>query len=177
MARKIYTKTGDKGETSLGDGSRVSKDSLRIEAVGCVDELNSFLGLALVYVNKNKELEKIAVGIERIQNEVFKINSILALASSLEEVTMDAVKKLEQEIDAMNALLPPVDKFILPGGDEISAFLHVVRAVCRRAERNLIRLTKIDKLAEFVIPYFNRLSDWLFVATRFTEGVKNGYIS
>jgi len=159
---KIYTKTGDQGITHLGAGKKAAKDSPRVNACGAIDELNAFLGLARVYINNNILLERLL----RIQHELIKLNSQLALASEKEMITMQNLQNLEQEIDEMNSSLPPLTEFIPPGGNLIAAHLHVARTVCRRAERALILLSKLEDLDKELIPYLNRLSDWLFVAAR-----------
>lgn len=159
---KIYTKTGDQGMTQLCDGKPIAKDAPEINACGAVDELNAFLGLALAYI-KDKVLQQRLI---HIQNELIKLNSQLALAPIQEAISLLDVQRLEQEIDDMNSHLPALTKFTPPGGNKISAHLHVARTVCRRAERAVIRTIKTNNA---VIPYLNRLSDWLFTATRVTE--------
>jgi cob(I)alamin adenosyltransferase len=168
---KIYTKTGDQGTTQLCDGKRISKDSPRVIACGCIDELNAFIGLALVYSKDSKKLNILQQRLLRIQNELVKINAQLALASLKEIITISSVENLEQELDEMNSALTPLNKFILPGGNKISAHLHVARTVCRRAERVIVQLSKTDTIDNTLIPYLNRLSDWLFVAARSTENI------
>jgi len=168
---KIYTKTGDQGTTQLCDGRRISKDSPRINACGCIDELNAFVGLALVYSKEFAKLNILQQRLLRIQNKLVKINAQLALASVQEIITISNVENLEQEIDEMNSALPTLNKFILPGGNKISAHLHIARTVCRRTERVIVQLAKTDAIDNALIPYLNRLSDWLFVAARFTENI------
>ena len=159
---KIYTKTGDQGMTNLGAGKKAAKDSPRVNAYGAIDELNAFLGLALVYIKDHILQERLL----RIQKELLKLNSQLALASAKEIITMQDLQKLEQEIDEMNSSLSLLTEFIPPGGNLIAAHLHVARTLCRRAERTLVTLSKLENLDKALIPYLNRLSDWLFVAAR-----------
>jgi cob(I)alamin adenosyltransferase len=150
---RIYTRGGDKGETSLGDGSRVSKLDPRVAAMGEVDELNSVLGLA--------------GGLDRVQNELFDVGADLAVPSAGNEdrlrITQQAVERLEQEIDATNESLPELKSFVLPGGSERAARLFLARAVCRRAERAALAVSDTNPLAAI---YLNRLSDLLFVLAR-----------
>ena len=150
---RIYTRGGDKGETSLGDGSRVSKLDPRLAALGDVDELNSLLGLA--------------GGLDRVQNELFDLGADLAVPYAGHEdrlrVTQDAIDRLEHEIDAANAALPELKSFVLPGGSERAAQLFLARAVCRRAERTTLAVSDTSPLAAV---YLNRLSDLLFVLAR-----------
>jgi cob(I)alamin adenosyltransferase len=156
---RIYTRGGDRGETSLGDGSRVSKLDPRLAAIGDVDELNSLLGLA--------------GGLERIQNELFDLGADLSVPFAGHEdrlrVTQHAVDRLEQEIDEANASLPELKSFVLPGGSERASWLFFARAVCRRAERAALAVPDTNPLAAV---YLNRLSDLLFVLARAanTEG-------
>jgi cob(I)alamin adenosyltransferase len=162
---KIYTKTGDQGMTHLGTGEKITKASLRVNACGAIDELNAFLGLALVYI-EDPILQK---NLYRIQQQLLTLNSQLALASPKKTLTMQDLQNLEHEIDEMNSKLKPLTKFIAPGGNLIAAHLHVARTVCRRAERALVKLSKQEDLDKILIPYLNRLSDWLFVAARLSN--------
>ena len=150
---RIYTRGGDKGETSLGDGSRVSKLDPRVAAMGDVDELNSLLGLA--------------GGLDRVQNELFDLGADLSVPFSGNEdrlcVTQEAVDRLEHEVDEANASLPELKSFVLPGGSERAAQLFLARAVCRRAERAALAVPDTNPLAAV---YLNRLSDLLFVLAR-----------
>ena len=150
---RIYTRGGDKGETSLGDGSRVSKLDPRVAAMGDVDELNSLLGLA--------------GGLDRVQNELFDLGADLSVPFSGNEdrlrVTQEAVDRLEHEVDEANASLPELKSFVLPGGSECAAQLFLARAVCRRAERAALAVPDTNPLAAV---YLNRLSDLLFVLAR-----------
>ncbi|WP_276366553.1 cob(I)yrinic acid a,c-diamide adenosyltransferase [Chryseolinea sp. H1M3-3] len=164
---KIYTKTGDSGTTSLFGGKRVTKADARIDAYGTVDELNSFIGLVRDQeVNKNRTQVLI-----RIQNTLFVIGAILATEPGNTKVKIpslheDDVLFLEKEIDSMDAELPPLRFFILPGGHTAVSFCHVARTVCRRAERLTTALYDQEKSDPLVIKYLNRLSDYLFVLSR-----------
>ena len=153
----IYTGGGDKGQTSLGDGSRVSKLDPRVAAMGDVDELNSLVGWA--------------GGLERVQNELFDLGADLSVpvAAGDERLRIDeaAVTRLEQEIDATNESLPELKSFVLPGGTETAARLYIARAVCRRAERAVLAVDGVNPLAAV---YLNRLSDLLFVLARAANG-------
>ena len=164
---KIYTKTGDKGQTSLVGGTRVSKTELRIEAYGTVDELNSYVGLVRdqeVNVNR-KELLK------EIQDRLFTIGSILAsepeqTKKRIPDLHESDIDRLEKEMDEMDKYLEPMRFFILPGGHQSVSFGHLARTVCRRAERITLRLAHESEVNELVIKYLNRLSDYLFVLCR-----------
>lgn len=164
---KIYTKNGDGGETSLLGGERVSKDALRIEAYGTVDELNSSLGIARA-LKPSADLDRI---IEIIQNDLFVLGATLAVPGAkrpapVKPVGQEHVSRLEQTIDSLDAKLPPLNTFILPGGSPIAAQLHLARTICRRAERLVVRLSKSEIVDEVSIAYLNRLSDTLFVLAR-----------
>ncbi len=171
MALKIYTKTGDKGTTSLIGGTKVSKAHLRIEAYGTIDELNSYLGLCKdIIENKNSRII-----LNEIQDRLFTIGAALA-CDPLKETKMkipDLKEKdivlLEKEIDKMNKSLPAMKFFILPGGHPTISHVHVCRSICRRAERCCVRLEKENNEVEpAIIKYLNRLSDYLFVLARYT---------
>ncbi len=169
---KVYTRTGDQGMTRLAGGQPISKCSERIEAYGTVDELNAHLGVLAESLRQVPQLESLKKQILRIQNELFDLGSQLAVLKedrreNTPVIRSGDVERLEREIDAMNAELPPLKSFILPGGGEISAQFHVARTVCRRAEREIIRLAEQEPLDGPEIPYINRLSDWFFVAGRF----------
>jgi cob(I)alamin adenosyltransferase len=157
---RIYTRGGDAGETSLGDGSRVSKTHARVEAMGEVDELNSLLGWALAVEGAPEPLR-------RIQNELFDLGADLATppvgGRSRLRVTQELVERLEGECDAANAALEPLKSFVLPGGSELAARLYLARAVCRRAERAVLRVQDAGPL---IAVYLNRLSDLLFILGR-----------
>lgn len=169
---KVYTRTGDQGMTRLAGGQQVSKCSERIEAYGTVDELNAHLGVLAESLRQVPHLETLQKQVLRIQNELFDLGSQLAVLKEDRRentplIRFTEVEQLEREIDAMNAALPPLQSFILPGGGAVSAQFHVARTVCRRAEREVIRLAEKEPLDGPEIPYLNRLSDWLFVAGRF----------
>lgn len=164
---KIYTKTGDKGETSLLGGTRVPKYHIRIEAYGTVDELNSYIGLI-----RDQDIDEHAKQILiTIQDRLFTIGSILAsdpIKSKVKipELHEEDILLLETEIDKMNETLPEMRSFVLPGGHTTVSFCHIARCVCRRAERNTIHLKHNEFVADSVIKYLNRLSDYLFVLSR-----------
>ncbi|MEO1052821.1 MAG: cob(I)yrinic acid a,c-diamide adenosyltransferase [Bacteroidota bacterium] len=164
---KIYTKTGDKGTTSLFGGTRVSKAHLRIDTYGTVDELNSYIGLIrdqeINFPRKETLVE--------IQDRLFTLGSILATEPGNEKVKIPELQEgdiefLEKEIDKMNDLLPPMRNFVLPGGHQSVSFCHVARCVCRRAERLTVALNDEEPIDERVVRYLNRLSDYLFVLSR-----------
>ncbi len=164
---KIYTKTGDQGTTSLFGGKRVSKADLRIDSYGTVDELNSWIGVV-----RDQEINTIRKkSLLEIQDRLFTIGSILATEPGNIKVKIPALAEeditfLEKEIDDMDAALPPMRSFVLPGGHPSISFGHVSRTVCRRAERLIIRLSDSEPVNPMVIKYLNRLSDYLFVLTR-----------
>jgi cob(I)alamin adenosyltransferase len=158
---KIYTRTGDDGSTGLGDGSRTAKDSLRIEAIGTVDELNSVIGVLLCH----KLPEVTQSSLTGIQHSLFDIGGELCIPGST-VITADRVDALEQRLDALNANLAPLQEFILPGGSPAAAACHQARAVCRRAERRTYSLSKSETINPVSIKYLNRLSDLLFVMAR-----------
>lgn len=176
---KIYTKTGDQGMTRLVDGRECSKASLRVESYGAVDELNSTLGLAissLKSVNKTGT-SHLLLELERIQNQLFNLGSHLAcekeetrkMLPSLEEAW---ITEIEASIDRMTGELPPLKNFILPGGSESASYLHLARTICRRAEREVVRLLEEGHKEvenQRSLRYLNRLSDYLFVAARWTN--------
>ena len=171
---RIYTRGGDKGKTSLVGGQRVDKDSARIECYGTVDELNSFIGVARQTLEQDAEVAELVVILIRVQHELFNLGSILAtlpedVHPKQPRVTTKEVAKLEMEIDQMNAPLASLKSFVLPGGARACAELHVCRTVCRRAERLIITLQKIDSVPDDAIAYLNRLSDALFVWSRWVN--------
>lgn len=172
---KIYTKTGDKGQTSLIGGTRVPKHHIRIEAYGTVDELNSWIGLI-----RDQEMDAHSKEILlEIQDRLFTIGSSLASDPIKSKMKIPDLKEqditlLEQEMDAMNVLLPEMKSFILPGGHQTVSYCHIARCVCRRAERNTTHLSESDFVAELVIIYLNRLSDYLFVLSRKLSKDLNG---
>jgi len=164
---KIYTRTGDAGETSLFGGARVRKDDARIEAYGTVDELNSFIGVA----RASWPSSSLDGQLHAIQSDLFDIGAHLASPGTSRFAGPDAarVAALEKDIDAMESELAPLKTFILPGGSLAAAQLHVARAVCRRAERLVVALRDDDEATKASITYLNRLSDFLFVAARFAN--------
>jgi len=173
----IYTRTGDKGETGLGDGSRRPKSDPRVQAMGDVDETNCAIGLAILAVRNASDAADLAIEpmLTRIQNDLFDLGADLCLPREAHEppgkalrVAPSQVKALEEAIDALNAKLHPLRSFVLPGGTAAAAALHQARAVCRRAERAMVALAEIDgeEVGEAAIAYVNRLSDYLFVAAR-----------
>lgn len=169
---KIYTRTGDAGDTGLATGERVQKDDLRVSAYGEVDETNACLGLARLHAGDDPWLDS-ALG--RIQNELFDLGADLATPERGEplgyeplRVTADQVARLESEIDLMNEAIAPLNSFVLPGGSALAAALHLARTVSRRAERTAVALTQRpgETVSREAIAYLNRLSDHLFVASR-----------
>ena len=173
---RIYTKRGDAGETSLVGGQRVPKDTPRIEAYGTVDELNAFMGLATVSCAEDSRLAPLAAILRRVQHELFNLGSILAtqpadVHPNQARVTGVEIAQLEREIDVMNADLLPLRSFVLPGGTRLNAELHVARTICRRAERLLVALAREESIPPETIPYLNRLSDAMFVWSRWVNHV------
>ena len=175
---RVYTRGGDAGETSLVGGQRLRKDDLRIEAYGTIDELNSFIGLAresaIELAVQAPALMELADILRRVQNELFNAGSTLAtlpadLHPKQPRVTVAEAKQLEQEIDRMNEHLEPLRSFVLPGGSRLNAELHVCRTICRRAERICVALAARETLDGDVVRYLNRLSDALFVWSRWTS--------
>ena len=178
MRTKIYTKGGDKGETSMIGGPRVSKANLRLDAYGTVDELNAYLGLAISCLEKSSEIkaEDALSTLHDVQNELFCVGSQLACVdesfrASLPHLSSALTQKLENEIDIMTASLPELKDFILPGGHETASHLHVARTICRRAERITIELFNQspdinEPLKTQIISFINRLSDYLFTLAR-----------
>ena len=163
---KIYTKTGDKGETSLIGGYRVSKSDLRIESYGTVDELNSWLGLIVEFLPQERIEE-----VQSIQSLLFSMGAQLASKSKEQKrpfpvVSTADIKALEAHIDAYEALLPKMTHFILPGGNKGASHAHIARCVCRRAERIVVQLSRVDFVDNKLLVYLNRLSDYLFCLAR-----------
>jgi cob(I)alamin adenosyltransferase len=169
---KVYTRTGDKGQTRLVGGQKVSKDDARIEAYGTIDELNTILGIVrMEIVRDGRDVGPLDMQLSAIQNDLFNLGSDLATRSEdrwegMRLVDGNDVTRLEREIDAMNGPLPALKEFILPGGSAVPAFLHQARTVCRRAERRLQTLAGREDVNPEALVYVNRLSDWLFVAGR-----------
>lgn len=169
---KLYTRRGDEGQTSLGGGERVSKDSLRVTAYGTVDELNACLGVCLA-VGLSPRLPAL---LKPVQNELFHLGADLSFSEtykslhakrSLPQIEARHVEQLEHLIDEFNAQLGPLENFILPGGSPGGAHLHVARTVCRRAERAVVALARKEPVGPFALRYLNRLSDLLFILARF----------
>ena len=168
---RVYTRQGDSGQTSLAGGQRLPKNDLRIEAYGTIDELNSFIGLAREPARELPELDRI---LGRIQHELFNLGSILAtmpqdVHPKQARITLAESEQLEREIDRMNQGLPPLRSFVLPGGSRLNAELHVCRTVCRRAERVCVSLAATAELDAAILKYLNRLSDALFVWSRWAS--------
>ena len=167
---KIYTRTGDKGDTSLFGGQRVPKDAMRIEAYGTVDELNSVLGIVRAD-GPAEELDRV-LGV--IQDQLFILGADLASPRSNEKkgvrrIGAKETESLEQEIDRFEEVLKPLKSFVLPGGTPVAARLHLARTVCRRAERTVVRLSRNEDIGDECMMYLNRLSDLLFVLARFAN--------
>ncbi len=159
---KIYTRTGDDGTTGLGDGSRTDKDSLRVEAFGTVDELNALIGL----VQAQDDIpENISARLHEIQHQLFDLGSELCIPDFIVIQDTD-VQYLEQTLDALNERLPSLREFILPGGSASAAHCHHARTVCRRAERRVLSLARVETVNPAALRYLNRLSDLLFVVAR-----------
>lgn len=168
---RIYTKTGDRGETALGDGARVPKHSLRVAAYGTVDEANAAIGL--VRLHADGDLDRLLAG---IQNDLFDLGADLCRPEGRDDkksalrVSAEQVARLEHEIDTANAGLAPLESFVLPGGTTLAAYLHLARTIVRRAEREMTALGKGEALNPEAIRYANRLSDLLFVLARQANG-------
>jgi len=160
---KIYTRTGDGGETGLGDGRRVSKTSPRIAAIGAVDECNAAIGVARLVADTESDAM-----LARIQNELFDLGADLAAPEGENRLRIapEQVTRLEQEMDAMNRALTPLSSFVLPGGTALAAHLHLARAIARRAEREMVALAAAEAVTPAALQYVNRLSDHLFVLAR-----------
>lgn len=168
---KIYTKQGDRGETGLLGGARVPKDDLRIRSYGTLDELNSVLGIAQAAIQAMPAGSGVSAAILRVQNELFQLGAELATPrgkqAAVTLVAADEIRALETEIDGMEAKLPELKNFILPGGTLASAQMHLARTVCRRAEREMVSLHRAEPLRSEALEYLNRLSDYLFVTARY----------
>ena len=174
VLNKIYTRSGDKGDTALSDGTRVAKHDPRVEAYGTVDELNATLGIARLHADG-----ALAAQLSVIQNELFDLGADLSRPGMDRDdqapypvlrIIQSQVDRLESEIDAMNADLPALRSFILPGGSALAAHLHLARTVARRAERRAVELAAGGDVNPVAVRYLNRLSDWLFVASRAANG-------
>jgi len=170
---KIYTRTGDDGSTGLADGSRTNKDCFRVKAYGEVDEANSAIGVARLYVD-NIALDR---SLARIQNDMFDLGADLSTPTSGDNnkalrIVQSQIDRLEQELDALNADIAPLKTFVLPGGSKPAAYLHLARAITRRAEREIVAMMGEEEINPLALKYTNRLSDYLFVAARWcnTQG-------
>lgn len=168
---KIYTKTGDEGKTSLGNGDRVNKHSLRVDAYGTVDETNATVGLARLHAKDTTTTTQLSA----IQNDLFDLGADLCRPNHEDDaksthrplrINSKQVKRLENEIDSMNNALKTLKSFVLPGGSALAAHLHLCRTVSRRAERLTFALSETESVNEIAVKYLNRLSDWFFVASR-----------
>lgn len=166
---KVYTRTGDDGTTGLGTGARIRKVSPRIEAYGTVDELNAAMGMVVVA----QPVEQLKPMLKRIQNELFHLGSDLCVPEAdkadlpVPRIEGRHVDALEADLDRLTAELDPLENFILPGGTPAAAHLHLARTICRRAERCVLELAETDEIGAAIVPYLNRLSDLLFVMSRF----------
>lgn len=163
---KVYTRGGDTGITSLGNGTRVAKDSLRVQVCGALDEVNAAIGVARLHVRGEAD-----VMLARIQNDLFDLGADLCVPEDLKgnegvRIRKQQVSRLEKEIDKVNARLSPLNSFILPGGSKGAAFVHLARTVARRAERLATNLNRTETISDHCLPYLNRLSDHLFVLAR-----------
>jgi cob(I)alamin adenosyltransferase len=171
---KIYTRTGDDGTTGLIGGSRVPKSDAAIECYGTVDELNAAIGLAIAVADSDA-----AIALRQVQSELFAIGAHLATpaghtkSATRPSVDGEWITRLEREIDAAQSALSPLRNFILPGGTEFAARLHLARTVCRRAERLIVRLAEAQPVSPVILTYINRLSDWLFVQARRANRLAN----
>jgi cob(I)alamin adenosyltransferase len=174
VLNRIYTRTGDKGETALGNGVRVAKHSLRVAAYGTVDETNATVGLARLHAGSEMD-----AALARIQNDLFDLGADLCRPEMEKDaeaeypplrVAASQVDRLEAEIDAMNKALAPLRSFVLPGGSALAAHLHLCRTVSRRAERLCVELAGAEAVNPAAVKYLNRLSDWFFVASRVANG-------
>lgn len=180
---KIYTRTGDKGKTSLGDGTRVSKEDFRVDAYGTIDEANSVIGLARTRT-KNAELILLDNILATIQNELFDLGAELSIPPSKEnnlliektKITNSQIDRIENEIDQLNVNLKDLDSFVLPGGTLASSYLHLARTIVRKSERLMVKMNSQKKgsISDTALKYINRLSDLLFVAARYSNQVDIG---
>jgi|TARA_B100000029_G_scaffold499768_1_gene570602 cob(I)alamin adenosyltransferase len=180
---KIYTRTGDKGKTSLGDGTRVSKEDFRVDAYGTIDEANSVIGLARTRT-KNAELILLDNILATIQNELFDLGAELSIPPSKEnnlliektKITNSQIDRIENEIDQLNVNLKDLDSFVLPGGTLASSYLHLARTIVRKSERLMVKMNSQNKgsISDTALKYINRLSDLLFVAARYSNQVDIG---
>ena len=174
---KVYTKTGDKGKTRLAGGQQIWKDSLRVEAYGAVDELNAVIGMVRAWNEETRSNPTVTAGLDKelqwVQNKLFDLGGLLATApgqtfKNMPRVRAEDVGRLEKLMDACHKELAPLKEFVLPGGGHIASLLHHARTVCRRAERNCVRLARKEPVDDTLVVYLNRLSDALFVLARWT---------
>lgn len=159
---KIYTRTGDKGTTGLGDGSRIDKDHPRMQCIGAIDEVNCQIGLLICEMTEGDELEPLML---ELQHDLFDLGGELAVPG-YELITTERITTLEETLDQLNESLPPLKNFILPGGSKAAAQCHMARTVCRRAERLMVTLARDTEINQAGLIYLNRLSDLLFVCAR-----------
>jgi cob(I)alamin adenosyltransferase len=173
---KIYTRTGDSGETGLGDGSRAKKDSSRIHAIGSIDELNSWIGLVVEQLNQTEisTLLPTANFLRQCQHRIFDLGGEVSIPG-YQIITAEHVEKIESELDSLNQHLQPLENFILPGGSELIAQTHLARSICRRAERDLVTLQNDPEQSvnSDGLKFLNRLSDYLFVLARYVAREQN----
>lgn len=162
---KIYTRTGDQGETGLGDGNRIRKDEPRVEAMGDIDELNSWIGLIVEALIADDPTQDVGEFLRSQQHRIFDLGGEISIPG-FSLINDDHVDAIEKKLDELNAHLPPLENFILPGGSQTIASLHLARSVCRRAERRLVRLSREEEVNAAGLRFLNRLSDFLFVAAR-----------
>lgn len=180
LLSRIYTKSGDKGRTSLGNNTRVSKSHPRIELIGAVDEANAALGVCRLHARDNADIDGI---LAHIQNDLFDVGADVCVPEPENDtppeypplrVSADQVTYLETTIDLLNAELAPLRSFVLPGGSALASYIHVARTIVRRAERIAVALREAEPLSQHVVNYLNRLSDLLFVMTRFVNARGDG---
>ena len=171
---KIYTKTGDAGQTGLGDGSRIEKTHPRIVAIGAIDELNSAIGMTIEEILTEESIELVSLSkmLRDLQHRIFDLGGELSIPG-FAIIKSEHVDKIENYLDKLNEELKPLENFILPGGSRLIAACHMARAICRRAERETVALSKTEKVNEEALKFLNRLSDLLFVAAR-SAAAKSG---
>ena len=171
---KVYTKTGDKGITSLIGGTRVKKSDIRINSYGTVDELNSFIGLLVTYIEEQETIDLLA----EMQNVLFNIGCNLAMGDNFKKelkesvVTNKLIENVEKAIDRMQAAIPELKSFVIPGGSRSASIAHVCRTVCRRAERLIIALDETSEVDKNLLAYINRLSDYFFILSRYLNNIE-----
>ena len=182
VLNRIYTRTGDKGDTALGSGTRVSKAHLRIQAYGTVDETNAVLGIVRLHTSA-EGFSKLDTMLGRIQNELFDLGADLCVPDDGKKLDYEPlrilpgqVERIEKEIDELNSELTPLRSFVLPGGHDAAAHLHLARTICRRAERLIVELKSHEgeHVSDWALSYINRLSDFLFVASRWVNAKTTG---